>query len=118
MECLFLEYNPISGHYDLFGEDNLEGEEKVLLVPDFGGDDRVPDVEPSSRPEDPVGLGERARSGVLGAILSTILISKIQGKVPWTYLITFPIFFVTLKLYLIKRREAKKEEKDQLSRKF
>ena len=57
-------------------------------------------------------------SGVLGAILSTILISKIQGKVPWTYLITFPIFFVTLKLYLIKRREAKKEEKDQLSRKF
>lgn len=62
MECLFLEYNPISGHYDLFGEDNLEGEEKVLLVPDFGGDDRVPDVEPSSRPEDPVGLGERARA--------------------------------------------------------
>ena len=49
-------------------------------------------------------------SGIVGAILVTILISKIQGKVPWTYLITFPIFFVTLKLYLIKRREAKKVE--------
>ena len=49
-------------------------------------------------------------SGVVTAILGTIILYLIQGKVAWAYLITYPILCVTLKLYLNKRREAKKEE--------
>jgi len=56
--------------------------------------------------------------GIGGGIGGTILLYLIQGKVAWAYLFTYPILTFILHLYLHKRREAKKEEKDQLSRKF
>ena len=48
--------------------------------------------------------------GVVTAILGTIFISLIQGKVAWTFLFTYIIFATILKIYFTKRREAKKEE--------
>ena len=48
--------------------------------------------------------------GVVVAIGGTIVISLIQGRVAWAYLITTLIFYPILKLYSFKRREAKKEE--------
>ncbi len=54
------------------------------------------------------------RDAIIGAIGGgvggTILISLIQGKVAWTFLFTYTIFSFILRLYLNKRREAKKEE--------
>ena len=52
-------------------------------------------------------------SGVGGAIGGTVLLYIVQGKVAWAYLITVTIFYPIFKLYLNKRREAKKEEKVQ-----
>jgi hypothetical protein len=49
-------------------------------------------------------------SGVVVAIGGTILISIIQRRVAWAFLFTTTIFYPILKLYLNKRREAKKEE--------
>ena len=49
-------------------------------------------------------------SGIVGAILGTIIISLIQGKVAWTFLFTYLIFFTALKLYSTKRREEKKDQ--------
>ena len=49
-------------------------------------------------------------SGVVVAIGGTILISIIQRRVAWTFLFTVTIFYPILKLYMNKRREAKKEE--------
>jgi len=52
-------------------------------------------------------------SGILGGLGGTILLYLIQGKVAWAYLFTYPLFSFILHLYLNKRREAKKDEKDQ-----
>ncbi len=57
-------------------------------------------------------------SGISIAVGVTIILYMVQGKVPWAFLFTYPIFSFILHLYLNKRREAKKEENDQLSRKF
>ncbi len=43
-------------------------------------------------------------SGVGGAILTTVFLYIIQGKVAWAYLFTFPIFTFILHLYLNKKR--------------
>ena len=54
--------------------------------------------------------------GIIGGVGSTITIYLIQGKVPWTFLIAFPIFVPIghlIRANLRMRREAKKEEKDQ-----
>ena len=48
--------------------------------------------------------------GVVGGILCTGLISIIQRRVAWAFLFTYTIFSFILRLYLNKRREAKKEE--------
>jgi hypothetical protein len=48
--------------------------------------------------------------GVVFAIVSTIPISLIQGKVAWAFLFTSAIIYPILKLYLNKRREVKKDE--------
>jgi len=52
-------------------------------------------------------------SGILGGLGGTILLYLIQGKVAWAYLFTYPLFSFILHLYLNKRREAKKKEKDK-----
>ena len=52
-------------------------------------------------------------SGILGGLGGTILLYLIQGKVAWAYLFTYPLFSFILHLYLNKKREAKKDEKDQ-----
>ena len=52
-------------------------------------------------------------SGVASAILVTIILYLIQGKVAWAYLFTYPIFTAIFHLYLTKKREAKKEEESQ-----
>ncbi len=48
--------------------------------------------------------------GIGGAILGTIGLYIIQGKVAWAFLFTYSIFFPFAHLYFNKRREAKKEE--------
>ena len=47
-------------------------------------------------------------SGVGGAILPTVLIYILEGKIAWAYLFTFPIFMFILHLYL-RAREIRKE---------
>ena len=50
---------------------------------------------------------------IAGAIVGTIVLSLIQGKVAWSFLFTYLIFgsFIRfIQFYLKKRREAKKEE--------
>ncbi len=47
---------------------------------------------------------------IVGGVGGTIPISLIQGRVAWTFLFTSSIFSFILRLYLNKRREAKKEE--------
>ena len=49
-------------------------------------------------------------TGVVVAIVGTIPISIIQRRVAWAFLFTTAIFYPILKLYLNKRRKAKKEE--------
>jgi len=54
--------------------------------------------------------------GIIVGVGSTITVYLLQGEVPWTFLIAFPIFFAfgnLIRANLRMRREAKKEEKDQ-----
>ena len=44
------------------------------------------------------------------AVIGTIVLSLIQGRVAWTFLFTYTISSFILRLYSNKRREAKKEE--------
>ena len=48
--------------------------------------------------------------GIIFGVICTIPISLIEGKVAWTFLFTSIIFYPVFKLYINKRREAKKEE--------
>ena len=55
-------------------------------------------------------------SGVVSAILGTIILYIVRREFAWAYLITFPIFWALAHLLgvgLHKRREAKNEEEDQ-----
>jgi uncharacterized membrane protein len=56
-------------------------------------------------------------SSVITGLAATITIYLIQRKVPWAFLFTYPIVSFILNVYMNKRREAKKEEENQLSRK-
>jgi len=50
-------------------------------------------------------------SGIGSGILTAIFIYVIKGRIAWAYLLTYPIFFVTFKFYLNKRREEKKDHR-------
>jgi len=61
-------------------------------------------------------LRDKIISGVVSAILGTIILYIIRREFAWAYLITFPIFFALAHLLgvsLHKRREAMKEEEGQ-----
>ena len=47
--------------------------------------------------------------GIGGLISGTIVLYLIEGKIPWAFLFTYPIFSIFLHFYLNKRPVAKKE---------
>jgi RsiW-degrading membrane proteinase PrsW (M82 family) len=60
-------------------------------------------------------------SGIVIGVGFTIFVYLIRGEVVWSYLFLYPISFAIghlIRANLRERREAKKEEKDQPSRKF
>ena len=66
-------------------------------------------------------LREEIIRGIVIGVGVTIFFYLIRGEVVWTYLFTFPIMFAIAHLVsanIRKRREAKKEEKEQPSRKL
>ena len=50
-------------------------------------------------------------SGIGSAILVTIILYLIKGRIAWAYLLTYPIFFAAFQLYFFRRREEKKDQR-------